>query len=133
MNHHFVFTFVPSLMTVIALLIVTALPASANCATVNQIRDRQELADYHGGSQSFGACTGTLTGNPHDQINSRAELAEYQAAVASQTYFVNETNTVAEDKPFDQIADRAELAAYQASITIPSIPHSEEYTMTAMK
>lgn len=116
MNYKSVITFILSMMTVVALLIVTVSPVAANCAIVNQIRDRQELADVHGGSLPLGECTNVVERNPYDQINSRAELAEYQATVASQTVFVNETVTVAEYKSFDQIENRAELAEYQASI-----------------
>lgn len=133
MNHKSIITFVLSMMTVVALLIATVSPVSADCVTVNQIRDRQELADYHGGSLSLGDCATVLERNPYDQINSRAELAEYHAAVAGQTFFVNETVTVAEHNLFDQIENQAELAEYQASIANPLLPHNEENDMVAMK
>ena len=133
MNHKSVITFVLSMITVIALLIVTVSPVSADCLTVTQIHDRQELADVQSGSLSLGDCTSVLERNPYDQINSRAELAEYQAAAASQTFFVNQNITVAEHNLFGQIENRAELAEYQASITNQAIPQNEAYNMIAMK
>ena len=45
MNHKSIITLVLSMMTVVALLIVTGSPVSANCVTVNQIRDRQDARD----------------------------------------------------------------------------------------
>jgi hypothetical protein len=133
MNHKSIVTVILSMMTVVALLIVTVSPVSANCVTVNQIRDRQELADYHGGSLSLGDCTTVFEPNPYDQINSRAELAAYQAAVGGQTIFVIKSVTVAEHNPFDQIENRAELAEFQAFIANQPIPHNEENDIVAIK
>ncbi len=132
MNRQSVSTCVLSMMTVVALLIMTVSPVSADCIAVNQIHDRQELAAYHGGSQSLGDCT-TLNLKSYDQINSRSDLAEYQAAVASQAVFVSETITVAKQNPFDQIEDRAELAEYQSFIATQPILYNEENNMIVLK